>query len=94
MSGKSITRMSPAEARQTTGETDWDRLRATTEPEADADDIEVDWATLEVVEPAPKKMISLRLDQDVLDFFKRSGKGYQTRINAVLLAYKEAQERR
>ncbi len=40
--------------------------------------------------PKSKAMISLRLDQDVLDWFKAQGKGYQTRINAVLKAYKEA----
>ncbi len=40
---------------------------------------------------APKKAaISLRLDADVLDWFKAQGPGYQTRINAVLRAYKEA----
>lgn len=41
--------------------------------------------------PAPRKAaISLRLDADVLDWFKGQGPGYQTRINAVLRAYKEA----
>jgi uncharacterized protein (DUF4415 family) len=40
---------------------------------------------------APRKAaISLRLDADVLDWFKAQGPGYQTRINAVLRAYKEA----
>jgi uncharacterized protein (DUF4415 family) len=37
----------------------------------------------------PKAAISLRLDADVLDWFKAQGPGYQTRINAVLRAYKE-----
>lgn len=40
---------------------------------------------------APRKAaISLRLDEDVLEWFKAQGPGYQTRINAVLRAYKEA----
>jgi uncharacterized protein (DUF4415 family) len=40
---------------------------------------------------APRKAaISLRLDADVLDWFKGQGPGYQTRINAVLRAYKDA----
>lgn len=40
---------------------------------------------------APRKSaISLRLDEDVLEWFKARGPGYQTRINAVLRAYKEA----
>jgi uncharacterized protein (DUF4415 family) len=38
----------------------------------------------------PKASISLRLDADVLEWFKSTGPGYQTRINAVLRAYKDA----
>lgn len=37
----------------------------------------------------PKAAISLRLDADVLDWFKAQGPGYQTRINAVLRAFKD-----
>ncbi len=37
-----------------------------------------------------KASISLRIDADVLDWFKAQGVGYQTRINAVLRAYREA----
>ena len=42
--------------------------------------------------PAPprKEAISLRLDAEVLDWFRARGPGYQTRINAVLRAYKDA----
>lgn len=40
--------------------------------------------------PAPRKVaLSLRLDAEVLDWFKAQGPGYQTRINAILKAYKE-----
>ncbi len=35
----------------------------------------------------PKKQITLRLDQDILTFFKKQGKGYQSRINAALRSY-------
>ena len=35
----------------------------------------------------PKKLLSLRLDNDVVDWFKQQGPGYQTRINAVLRAF-------
>ena len=38
----------------------------------------------------PKASISLRLDADVLQWLKSQGPGYQTRINAILRAYKEA----
>ncbi len=36
-----------------------------------------------------KKQITLRIDQDVLDFFKNQGKGYQTKINQLLRTYME-----
>jgi len=38
----------------------------------------------------PKASVSLRIDADVLDWFKAQGAGYQTRINAVLRAFREA----
>ena len=38
----------------------------------------------------PKASISLRVDADVLDWLKAQGPGYQTRINAILRAFKEA----
>lgn len=41
--------------------------------------------------PAPRKAaISLRIDADILEWFKAQGPGYQTRIHAVLRAYKDA----
>ncbi|PHR00124.1 MAG: hypothetical protein COB29_16210 [Sulfitobacter sp.] len=44
-----------------------------------------------VLDSSPgKKAISLRLDTDVIDWFKSEGKGYQSRINAVLRAYMRA----
>mgnify|MGYP003941098161 CR=1 FL=1 len=44
-----------------------------------------DNATLRM--PEPKKPISLRLDQDVVDWYRKQGPGYQTRMNAVLRMY-------
>jgi uncharacterized protein (DUF4415 family) len=40
-----------------------------------------------------KKAISIRLDQDIIDFFKHQGKGYQSKINNVLRSYMDAQHR-
>ena len=40
-----------------------------------------------------KKPISLRIDTDILDFFKKSGSRYQTRINAILRAYVDSRKR-
>lgn len=52
------------------------------------------WAEAVWVPPVMKDMISLRVDEDVLRWFKRQGKGYQTRMNAVLRAYMEHHRRR
>jgi uncharacterized protein (DUF4415 family) len=43
------------------------------------------------LKPAPPKAsVSLRIDQDVLDWFKEQGPGYQTRINMILRAFRDA----
>ena len=47
-----------------------------------------------LISGANKQQITLRLDSDVLDFFKNTGARYQTRINAVLRAFVEAQKPR
>lgn len=82
------------------GQTDWRRLDAMTDEqitaaaEADPDARPLDeefWKTARVVFPPnrPKRHQGLRLDADVIDWFKGHGKGWQTRINAVLRAYVE-----
>jgi len=48
---------------------------------------DIDWSDAVLVIPAKKKAISIRVDEDVLDFFRREGEGYQRRINAVLRSY-------
>ena len=49
------------------------------------------WKNARVVWPdQPKKQLTLRLDADVVDWFKSQGKGYQTRMNAVLRSFYEA----
>jgi uncharacterized protein (DUF4415 family) len=76
--------------------TDWARLNAMTDEEVEAsiaDDPDwaefkdIDWSKAVLVIPAKKKAISIRVDEDVLDFFKKDGEGYQRRINAVLRSY-------
>lgn len=49
------------------------------------------WAKAKVIEPRTKQAVTIRYDHDVLEWFKAQGKGYQTRMNAVLRAYVEAQ---
>lgn len=41
----------------------------------------------------PKKQVTVRFDADVIEFFKQGGRGYQTRMNAVLRAYMNAMKR-
>jgi uncharacterized protein (DUF4415 family) len=43
--------------------------------------------------PHTKKAVSIRLDEDVLTWFKSQGRGYQTRMNAVLRMYMRAHSR-
>jgi uncharacterized protein (DUF4415 family) len=43
--------------------------------------------------PPPKSPITIKLDRDVLEWFRQSGRGYQTRINAVLRAFMEHERR-
>jgi uncharacterized protein (DUF4415 family) len=48
------------------------------------------WTSANVVDPIPKQPISLRVDVDVLGWFKKQGPRYQSRMNAVLRAYMTA----
>ena len=74
--------------------TDWNRVDAMSDEDIDYSDIpELDddfFRTAQVVFPPEKKQLTLRLDADVLEWMKAQGKGYQSRINAVLRAYYEA----
>jgi uncharacterized protein (DUF4415 family) len=60
------------------------------EPRVAIEEIVRGIARQELPMSARKAAISLRLDADVLDWFRAQGSGYQTRINAVLRAYMEA----
>ena len=49
----------------------------------------IDWESASPRLPQPKAELHMRIDRDVLDYFRRLGRGYQTRINAVLRSYVE-----
>ncbi len=51
------------------------------------------WENAVIEYPEKKKPITLRLDADVLEWFKSMGKGYQTRINAILRTFYESHKR-
>lgn len=73
--------------------TDWKRLSEMEDQDIDTNDIpELDdsfFQNAEVKVPT-KQPITLRLDSDVLVWFKSQGQGYQTRINKLLRSYMEA----
>ncbi len=50
------------------------------------------WTDTVQPEQSRKKLISLRVDPEVLEFFKAQGPGYQTRMNAVLTAYMQVKK--
>lgn len=87
--------------RDSEARTNWKRVRSLSsaqiraglagDPDIKATD-ESFWGTAQVVLPQTKKTVTMRLDADLLDWF-RTTRGYQTRINAILRAYKNAHDR-
>ena len=81
--------------------TDWAAVKAMTEEELEAsiavdpDDIHepIDWSQALEGMPPRKRDIHIRLDEDVLDWFRQAGRGYQTRINSVLRAFMQSRKR-
>ena len=81
--------------------TDWAKVDAMTESDleasiaADPDDVheEPDWSQAVRGLPPGKQHINIRIDADVLDWFRTKGRGYQTRINNVLRAFVESRRR-
>lgn len=68
-----------------------------TRPDAPAYELDEDfWRNAQVVLPEkPEKThMGLRLDTDVLNWFKANGRGWQTRMNGVLRSYMAAQQRK
>jgi uncharacterized protein (DUF4415 family) len=84
-------------AKRKRGETrsDWARAAAMTQAEIEADiasdpdeaGMVVDWDSVSAKLPKPKADLHMRIDHDVLEFFRKTGRGYQTRTNAVLRSY-------
>lgn len=97
MSDRHIT---SKQAREAAAEADWRHADSLTDADIEravADDLDAApllgdawFESAEVVLPEPKQMISIRLDKEVLDYFRSTGRQYQTRINAVLKAYVQA----
>ncbi len=88
------------------GETlsDWDAAAAMTFEEIDAaiasdpdeanwDWVDAEWVVGTSILPSTKQQLTIRIDDDVLEWFRATGKGYQTRMNAVLRRYVEHQRK-
>lgn len=98
MSAKRIVRRTPSSRRR--GKTDWERADTMSDQEienaakADPDAAPIldrEWfRTAKLVLPERKVPISLRMDREVVEWFKVHGKRYQSRMNAVLKAYVQA----
>ena len=81
--------------------TNWKKLDALTDEEIEASIAndpdwqefkDLDWSEAVLVIPPKKQAISIRVDQDVLDYFKNQGTGYQRRMNAVLRSYMQQKQ--
>ena len=92
MKGK--TMQAGSEAR-TKGSTDFKRLRRMGDADIDYSDIpKLDdsfWKTAKLTMPERKDRLTIRLDHDLVEWLKKNGSGYQTRINAILRSYMKAQ---
>jgi uncharacterized protein (DUF4415 family) len=104
VSAKNIVRRSLKTRRL--GKTDWKRVDALTDAEIEravrsdpdaAPILDREWfKTAKVVMPQPeprKELLTIRVDRKVVDWFRAQGARYQTRMNAVLRAYVEAQQK-
>jgi uncharacterized protein (DUF4415 family) len=69
-------------------------LRLSIEDRVDEMPVEAmaDWTDAVMPDQSRKKLISLRVDPEVIDFFKAQGPGYQTRMHAVLQAYMQVKK--
>lgn len=76
--------------------TDWKRIDAMKDEDIDLSDspeLGPDFFKNAIFWPGPKKQITLRLDPDVVKFFRQQGRGYQTTMNLVLREYMKARRR-
>jgi uncharacterized protein (DUF4415 family) len=85
-------------AKKAQSRTDWGRVDAQTDTElerlvaADEDErgLQADWTQAKLVLPQAKQSVHLRLEQEIISFFKSKGKGHISRMQAVLKAYVDA----
>jgi uncharacterized protein (DUF4415 family) len=99
MSKEKNVKHTSEELKKLKDESDWDRAAGMIDEEieaADAQDPEVAgiddaWMDKAEVVQSPKRVVYAVFDEYVIEYFKKSGRGYQSRMNAVLKAYVDAQ---
>ena len=68
-------------------------IEAAVAGDEDETGMHIDWSSISAEPPRPKAVLNMRVDYDVLEFFRSQGKGYQKKINAVLRSYVEQKQR-
>lgn len=102
VSAKRIAGRTPRSSRR--GKTDWERVRSLTDKQIEdvlrsdpdvAPILDDQWfRTAKLIMPERKVPVSMRIDREVLEWFKAQGARYQSRMNAVLKAYVNAHSER
>lgn len=97
MSENTTTTVSTDELDNMDSQTDWEALQAKTDADiqrdiaadSDAHELDTNWFQIAraVIPSSEKKRITIRLDEDIVAYFKRGGDGYQSRINDVLKTF-------
>jgi uncharacterized protein (DUF4415 family) len=85
-------------ARRAESRTNWEQVDALTEEglerqiatDKDESMLQPDWTQARLVLPEARQSVHLRLDREVVEFFRAQGKGHISRMQAVLKAYMEA----
>jgi len=98
MKKERIVRYSMNEIMKMKGRTDWKRVDAIPDEDIDTSDIpeltDEFWKNARLLYPSKKKkMVSLRMDEDIIKWFKKQGVPYQSLMQAILKAYVESQRR-
>jgi uncharacterized protein (DUF4415 family) len=95
MRGKTTQTTSGARSK---GATNFRRLRSMRDSDIDFSDIpklgKSFWKAARLTMPETKDRLTIRVDHDVVQWLKKNGPGYQTRINAILRSYMETQSDR
>lgn len=94
--GRHVVKNAAGQIKIEASQSDWSRVNALSDADinkavAEDDDWkdvgEIDWSKANIVVPEKKSAISIRVDEDILNYFKAGGPGYQRRIHAVLRSF-------